>query len=124
MFFCGNCTEAQRNYILLDSNQRRNDKNNERKSTNNKKLNQEEKINNKIRNLINENNEEGLQIIDYPSINNDNLIETKNEKNNNINEDITVNVLETIQNIQIGKLENNDQVNLTLSDDSFSGEYL
>ena len=80
MFFCGNCTEAQRIYIILDSNQRRNDKNNERKSTNNKKINQEEKINNKIRNSINENNEEGLQIIDYPSINNDNLIETKKEK--------------------------------------------
>ena len=130
MFFCGNCTESQRNFILIDNHNNRNNLiNSENKLIPNSKY----IINHKIINENNENinikplnssneNDDQLQIIDYPSIKSEKINQSINQNNNTDEEN--ENILETIQNIQIGKIENNEQVNLTLSEESFSGDYL
>ena len=130
MFFCGNCTESQRNFILIDNH---NNRNNLINSDNKLIPNSKYIINHKIINENNENinikplnssneNDDQLQIIDYPSIKSEKINQSINQNNNTDEEN--ENILETIQNIQIGKIENNEQVNLTLSEESFSGDYL
>jgi hypothetical protein len=131
MFFCGNCTESQRNFILIDNHNNRNNLinldskiiPNSKYIINNKIINENnEKMNIKQLNSSKE-NEDQLQIIDYPSIKSEKINKSINQNNNNTEEE-NENILETIQNIQIGKIENNEQVNLTLSEESFSGDYL
>ena len=131
MFFCGNCTESQRNFILIDNHNNRNNliKLEDKKIPNPKYIINEKTINENNENInINplnssKENEDQLQIIDYPSIKSEKINQSINQNNNNTNEE-NDNILETIQNIQIGKIENNEQVNLTLSEESFSGDYL
>lgn len=131
MFFCGNCTESQRNFILIDNHNNRNNliKLEDKIIPNPKYIINEKTINENNENInINplnssKENEDQLQIIDYPSIKSEKINQSINQNNNNTDEE-NENILETIQNIQIGKIENNEQVNLTLSEESFSGDYL